>query len=94
MGGVSEDRETPGTFNAFIVRHTTGETLGFQQFTNLFEAIRTLNSVEREWTFTPVSKCGSGNCGNGNCGKAGGGCGKKKNVSASEPGQSCSTGDC
>jgi hypothetical protein len=96
MGGVSEDREAPGTFNAFIVRHTTGETLGFQQFTNLFEAIRTLNSVERDWAFTPVSKCGSGNCGNGNCGKGGGGCGKKKTTPTSTQDQdpSCSTGEC
>jgi hypothetical protein len=69
MGGISEDREFPGTYQAFIVRHTTGETLGFRRFENLFEAIRTLNDVERAWEFTPVSKCGSGNCGSGNCGK-------------------------
>ncbi|NDG85277.1 MAG: hypothetical protein EBX52_09625 [Proteobacteria bacterium] len=77
MGGISEDKNQPGTYSAFIVRHTTGETLGFQQFTNLFEAIRTLNAVERAWEFTPVSRCGSGNCGTGKCGK-GGRCGPKK----------------
>lgn len=86
MGGISEEKDAPGIFSAFVVRHTTGETLGYQQFTDLFEAIRTLNGVERPWEFTPVSKCGSGNCGNGNCGK-GGGCGKAKK----EP---CATGSC
>ncbi len=89
MGGISEDRDQPGNFHAFIVRHTTGETVGFRQFENLFEAIRTLNDVERAWEFTPVSKCGNGNCGNGNCGKEGGGCGRKKKEE-----KPCTTGAC
>jgi hypothetical protein len=77
MAGISEDKETKGTYHAFVVRHTTGETLAFQKFTNLFEAIRTLNDVPRNWAFEAVSRCGSGNCGTGKCGK-GGRCGTKK----------------
>ncbi len=89
MAGISEIPESPGTYTAFVVRHTTGETLGAQQFSDLFEAIRALNDIPRDWTYEAVSKCGSGNCGSGKCGK-GGGCGGKK-ASQSE---SCETGTC
>ena len=71
MGGISEDKETPGSFNAFVVRHTSGETLAYQKFSNLFEAIRTLNDVPRNWAFEAVSRCGNGNCGTEKCGKGG-----------------------
>ncbi len=84
MAGISEFKEHPGTFTAFVVRHTTGETLGAQEFTNVFEAIRTLNDIPREWTYEAVSKCG-GNCANGNCRKGGGGCSRfEKNEKSDE----------
>lgn len=94
MGGLSESKDQPGTFHAFVVRHTTGETLGFQHFENLFEAIRTINDVERNWEFQAVSRCGSGNCGSGKCGS--GGCGKlKKDSTAESPSnESCGPGEC
>lgn len=88
MAGISDVKDAPGTFTAFVVRHTTGETLGSQQFTNVFEAIRTINGIPREWKFEAVSRCGGGNCGTGACGKEGGGCSKKSADS------SCSTGAC
>ena len=92
MAGISESKEAPGNFTAFVVRHTTGETLGVQEFTNVFEAIRTLNGIPREWKYEPVSQCGSGNCGSGKCGKEGGACNRKSgSKSESEP---CSTGAC
>lgn len=100
MAGISEAADQPGIFTAYVVRHTTGETLGVQQFTNVFEAIRTLNDIPREWAYEKVSKCGSGNCGSGGCGKEGGGCGKKKAKSdtskdaPSEATDDCSTGSC
>ena len=75
MAGISEIAEEPGTFSAFVVRHTTGEMLGVQKFTNLFEAIRTINDIPRTWEFESVKKCGNGNCKAGSCGKSGGGCG-------------------
>ena len=93
MAGVSEDKVNPGTFHAFVVRHTTGESLGHQLFSDVFEAIRTLNGIERNWSFEAVSKCGNGNCGNGNCGKSGGGCGRSK-ASTEQAQDSCESGAC
>jgi hypothetical protein len=102
MAGISEVPDAPGSFTAYVVRHTTGETLGTQQFGNIFEAIRTLNEIPREWAYQSVSKCGGGNCKAGGCGKNGGGCGKKNADSVNEAGadqnadqtSSCSTGNC
>ena len=93
MAGISDNAEASGFYTAYVVRHTTGETLGTQNFENLFEAIRTLNDIPREWTYETISKCGGGNCGNGKC--KGGGCGKKsKEESPSTEASSCSTGQC
>jgi hypothetical protein len=71
MAGIAEIPDQPGAYNAYVVRHTTGETLGNETFTNLFEAIRTINDIEREWSFAAISKCGTGGCGNGKCGTGG-----------------------
>ena len=86
MAGITEEQNAPGVFTAYVVRHTTGETLGVQQFTNLFEALRVINDIPRPWTFESTKKCG-GNCAAGGCGKNGGGCGRKKS-------SSCETGNC
>jgi len=80
MAGITENPDTPGIFTAYVVRHTTGETLGNQEFSDLFEAIRTINDIQREWSFEAISKCGGGgSCGgSGKCGgKGGGSCGNK-----------------
>ncbi len=71
MAGITEEKDTPGVYTAFVVRHTTGESLGMQQFSNPFEAIRTINEIPREWTYEAVSKCGSGKCASGKCGASG-----------------------
>jgi hypothetical protein len=76
MGGLSDDKESPGTWTAVVVNHQTGETLAYQKFSNLFEAIRAMNDIPRAWSFEAVSRCGSGNCGTGKCGKGAGGCAK------------------
>ena len=79
MAGISESAESPGVYTAFVVRHTTGETLGVGHYQNLFEAIRTLNDIPREWAYQAVSKCGGGGCGGTNaCG--GKGCSQKKEI--------------
>lgn len=78
MAGISESSEIPGSYLAYVVRHTTGETLANQSFDNLFEAIRALNGIERNWNFEAISKCGNGDCGNGKCGN--GGCGSRISV--------------
>jgi hypothetical protein len=90
MAGITESRETPGTYTAFVVRHTTGETVGVQQFTNLFEAIRTINDIPRPWAFESVKRCGSGSCSGGKC--SGGACGGKRKAAAVAEAQACGTG--
>lgn len=76
MAGISESPDHPGLYTAYVVRHTTGETLGNQQFSDLFEAIRTINDIQRDWSYEAISKCGGGNCGSGKCGT--GSCGASK----------------
>ncbi len=76
MAGISESTTAPGFYTAYVVRHTTGETLGNQEFNDLFEAIRTINDIQREWNFEAISKCGTGGCGSGKCGT--GSCGMNK----------------
>ena len=89
MAGITESPDAPGLYTAYVVRHTTGETLGSQQFTDLFEAVRTINDIQREWNYEAISKCGGGNCGNGKCGT--GACGMIKDGANKE---ACQTGDC
>jgi len=91
MAGITETPDAPGLYTAYVVRHTTGETLGNQQFTDLFEAIRTINEIHRDWNYEAISKCGGGNCGSGKCGT--GACGMKKSSTQSES-ESCPTGKC
>ena len=65
MAGVSEDSSAPGTFIAFVMRHTTGEYLGYQPFTELDVALRSINQIPRSWIYEATSACGGGNCGEG-----------------------------
>ena len=88
MAGISENTEQGQSYTAYVVRHTTGETLGVKEFTDLFEAIRTLNSIPREWNYEAISKCGGGNCGTGAC--KNGSCGKNKKSELS----SCNSENC
>jgi hypothetical protein len=88
MAGISENTNGQSKYTAYVVRHTTGETLGFQEFSDLFEAIRALNDIPREWAYEAISKCGGGNCGTGAC--KNGGCGKKsKSETSSCDSQGC-----
>jgi hypothetical protein len=78
MGGVTEHPEQPGQFVAFVLRHTTGEYLGYQPFVELDAALEKINAVSRPWSFEKVGGCGGckdGQCGKGACGSSGGGCG-------------------
>ena len=79
MGGVTEDPDHKGVFVAFVLRHTTGEYLGYQPFQELGHALQAINQVERSWSFDTVGGCGGckdGSCGKGACSK-GGNCCKK-----------------
>ncbi len=64
MGGISLTEN--GEFNVYILRHATGEVLGSQTFPTASEAIRTMNQVDRPWSFEAINKCGD-------CGPNGGG---------------------
>lgn len=94
MGGVTQHPDQPGTYVAFVLRHTTGEYLGYQPFDKLEAALATINQVQRSWTFDRVSGCGNGNCGNGQC--KGGGCGalKKNSDEVQATDGTCSSGSC
>ena len=79
MGGVTRNPNCSDEFVAFILRHSTGEYLGYQPFLNLQDALDTLNQVKRSWSFEVLGGCGG--CSNGKCkaGKCGQGqCGKEK----------------
>lgn len=68
MGGVTQDPEAPETFVAFVLRHTTGEYLGYQPFSDLASALQVINQIPRNWTYERFGGCSGGNCGKeGSC---------------------------
>ncbi len=78
MAGVSQNPEDPNVFVAFVLRHTTGEYMGYQPFSDLVTALATVNQIKRQWTFERLGGCGGcgeggtcnpGSCGAGKCGK-------------------------
>jgi hypothetical protein len=75
MGGVTKNPEREGQFVAFVLRHTTGEYLGYRPFSNLDDALAAINDVQRSWRYENTSGCGGDQCGEGNCSvKNGGSC--------------------
>lgn len=58
LGGVAQDGENPGRFIAYVLRHTTGEYLGYVQNLDQTEALALINRVERPWAFESTSACG------------------------------------
>ena len=76
MGGVTEHPEQKGAYMAYVLRHTTGEYLGYQPYENLDQALMAINTVERAWDYEKTSACGGfadGACGKGMCSVAKGG---------------------
>jgi hypothetical protein len=73
LGGVSQDPQTPGRYIAYVLRHTTGEYLGYVPNLLQEEALALLNRVERSWVFESTSACGgcdkkgSGKCDGNQC---------------------------
>jgi hypothetical protein len=57
IGAIHTDERNPSLFQAFILRHTTGELLGSREGLTLAEAITTMNSVQRDWSFESTKKC-------------------------------------
>lgn len=68
LGGVAADVENPGRYIAYVLRHTTGEYLGYVQNLEQPEALTLINRVERSWAFESTSACGGCNKkGEGKC---------------------------
>ena len=87
MAGITTDpnqTDPNAPFVAFVLRHTTGEYIGYQTFPTLQPALDTLNRIPRNWTFEQVGGCG------GNCGSEGGTCAKKGSCKVGK----CGTGKC
>jgi len=94
MAGVSLQPAQPAGkqagYLAFVLRHTTGEYLGYQFFEELELALEAINRIPRPWTYESASGCGGGSCKGGACSR--GGCGKAK--SKAEPKATCAPGAC
>jgi len=67
MAGVTETAEKPGTFTAYVLRHTTGEYLGHQTNLRLSEALEMINRIPRDWCFETTKGCDGGRCAEGKC---------------------------
>ena len=75
MAGVSAHPEEQGQFVAFVLRHSTGEYLGYQTYPQLEAALTAINRIPRNWAFEKTGGCSGGECATGGC--ATGGCSKK-----------------
>jgi hypothetical protein len=75
MAGVGQETG-PDTYFAYVLRHTTGEYLGYELFTALEPALQAINRIPRNWVYESLSECGGGKCGKGGC--KGGKCGKSR----------------
>jgi hypothetical protein len=65
MGGVTEAPEQPGSYLAFVLRHTTGEYLGYETYSALEPALDAINQVKRPWVYEKSGGCGEAACGDG-----------------------------
>ena len=84
MAGVTAHPDEKDQFVAFVLRHTTGEYLGYQPYPNLDLALQAINQIPRPWSFEKTSGgCGGGNCGTGAC-AINGNCKKSKCCSKDE----------
>ena len=63
MGGITRNPEKPESYLAFVLKHTTGEYLGYQAFDTLEGALGAINQVQRDWAFENTKNCGG--CGDG-----------------------------
>ena len=67
MAGVTELEDHSG-FAAFIVRHTTGESVGYHEFPALDQALAALSAIPRGWKFENSKSC-DGDCASDGCGQ-------------------------
>jgi hypothetical protein len=64
MAGVTA---AESEYSAFVLRHTTGEYLGYRAFPSLEEALASINAIPRPWKFESTSGCSGERCGEGKC---------------------------
>lgn len=67
MAGVTENPDQPGTYAAYVLRHTTGEYLGHQSCATLGEALALINRIPRAWVFEATKGCDGSTCEEGKC---------------------------
>ena len=67
MAGVGQEEGSEDSFFAYVLRHSTGEYLGYQTFSSLADALQSINQIPRDWVFEKLGGCGEGKCGEGNC---------------------------
>ena len=67
MAGVTQNPDLPGTYVAYVLRHATGEYLGYRSFDELTAALTAMNEIPRPWVYQQIGKCGEGSCGGGSC---------------------------
>jgi hypothetical protein len=67
MAGVTTSPENPSEFFGYVLRHTTGEYLGYQAYSSLDEALGVINQIPRPWVFEKTSGCDGGKCAEGKC---------------------------
>lgn len=68
MGGVAPAEaqgEAPAGFAAYVLRHTTGEYLGYERYPTVEAALSAINAVKRDWHYERTSACGQ--CSDGDC---------------------------
>jgi hypothetical protein len=73
MAGVTA-HESPGSFVAFVIHHGNAETLLYQVYSDVNEALFQIHALKRNWTFQPFSSGCKGGC----KGKSSGSCDGKK----------------
>ena len=69
MAGITATPNPPGAdiFTAYVLRHTTGEYLGYQACESLTQALELINRIPRPWVFESTKGCDGGKCAEGKC---------------------------
>lgn len=56
-----------GQYFAYVLQHSTGEYLGYEEYTDLHSALLAINQVKRSWTFEKLGGCDGTRCAEGTC---------------------------
>jgi hypothetical protein len=67
MAGITESPDHPGAFMAYVIQHTTGESLGSRTCPTLEDALALINQIPRSWAFERTKGCDGSKCEAGTC---------------------------